>query len=323
MAITPSQWIWHNGDFVPWQQATVHVLAHGLHYGSSVFEGIRAYPTPKGLAIFRLHEHIERLEESARIYRMQLPFPVAEIEQACRDIVRCNRLFKGAYLRPVVYRGFGEFSLAPTGATPIEMSIAAIEWGAYLGAESLEQGIDACVSSWQRHAPNTVPTMAKAGGNYLNSQLISMEAQRNGYAEGIAVGSDGMLSEGAGENLFVVRKGVLYTPPVGAAILSGITRDTVITLAKALGFEVREQNLPREILYVADEIFMTGTACEIAPVRSIDRLPVGDGKRGPITKQLQEAFFGLFNGRTADTWGWLDRIAPEAEVEADLHAVYA
>ena len=323
MSFNASQWIWHNGEFVPWQNATVHVLAHGLHYGSTVFEGIRAYDTPRGSAIFRLREHIARLYDSARIYRMQLRYSPAQIEQACRDLIRNNRLFKGAYLRPIVYRGMSGFSLAPQPDAPIEVAIAAVEMGAYLGSESLEQGVDACVSSWQRIAPNTMPTLAKAGGNYLSSQLISMEAQRHGYAEGIAVGTDGMLSEGGGENLFLVRKGTLYTPPVGAAILAGITRDSIITLARDIGLEVREQALPREALYLAVEAFVTGTACEVTPIRSIDGLAIGAGHRGPVTRQLQEAFFGLFNGRTRDVHGWLDKIEPEVETECDVHAAYA
>ena len=323
MSFNASQWIWHNGEFVPWQNATVHVLAHGLHYGSTVFEGIRAYDTPRGSAIFRLREHIARLDDSARIYRLQVRFTPAQVEQACRDLIRSNRLFKGAYLRPIIYRGMSGFSLAPRPDAPIEIAIAAVEMGAYLGAESLEQGVDACVSSWQRIAPNTMPTLAKAGGNYLSSQLISMEAQRHGYAEGIAVGTDGMLSEGGGENLFLVRKGALYTPPVGAAILAGITRDSIITLARDIGLEVREQPLPREALYLADEAFFTGTACEVTPIRSIDGLAIGAGHRGPVTRQLQEAFFGLFNGRTRDVHGWLDKIEPEVETECDVHAAYA
>ncbi|MBL8272164.1 MAG: branched-chain amino acid transaminase [Xanthomonadales bacterium] len=323
MGFNAAQWIWQNGEFVPWQNATVHVLSHGLHYGSSVFEGIRAYDTPRGSAIFRLREHIARLYDSARIYRMQLKYTPAQVEQACRDLIRNNRLFKGAYLRPIVYRGMSGFSLAPKPDAPIEIAIAAVEMGAYLGSESLEQGVDACVSSWQRIAPNTMPTLAKAGGNYLSSQLISMEAQRHGYAEGIAVGTDGMLSEGGGENLFLVRKGALYTPPVGAAILAGITRDSIITLARDIGLEVREQSLPREALYLADEAFFTGTACEVTPIRSIDGLAIGAGQRGPVTRQMQEAFFGLFNGRTRDVHGWLDRIEPEVETECAVHAAYA
>lgn len=323
MAIKPSRLIWHNGQFVPWHEATVHVLTHALHYGSSVFEGIRAYETPRGLAIFRLRDHVERLFDSAKIHRMRVRATPAQVEQACRDVLRVNRLFRGAYLRPLVYRGFGEFALAPSDDLPIEIAVAAVEMGAYLGAESLERGVDACISSWQRPSPNTFPAMAKAGGNYLNSQLVSMEAARNGFSEGIALGHDGMLSEGGGENVFLVRRNVLYTPPVGASILAGITRDTVITLARDLGYKVHEQSLPREALYVADEAFFTGTACEITPIRSVDRMPLGDGARGPVTAKLQEAFFGLFNGRTRDTYGWLDLVAPEVELETDVHAAYA
>jgi branched-chain amino acid aminotransferase len=323
MSINASNWIWHNGDFVPWHEARVHVLSHALHYGSSVFEGIRSYQTPKGSAIFRLRDHVDRLFDSAKIYRMQPRWTHAQVEQACRDVVRTNRLFRGAYVRPVIYRGYGELGVAPGPGVPIEMAIAAMEWGAYLGAESLEQGVDVCVSSWQRPAPNTIPALAKAGGNYLNSQLVSSEARRHGYVEGIAVGTDGLISEGGGENVFLVRKGVLHTPPAGASILAGITRDSVLTLARDIGLEVREQALPREMLYLADEAFFTGTACEITPIRAVDGITLGEGKRGPITLQLQEAFFGLFNGRTRDVHGWLDRIPSEAETEADVHAAYA
>jgi branched-chain amino acid aminotransferase len=323
MAIKPTRLIWHNGQFVPWHEATVHVMTHALHYGSSVFEGIRAYETPNGLAIFRLRDHIERLFDSARIHRMRPRATAPQVEQACRDVLRVNRLFRGAYLRPVIYRGFGEFALAPSDNLPIEMAIAATEMGAYLGSEALEKGVDACISSWQRPASNTFPTMAKAGGNYLNSQLVSMEAARNGFAEGIALGQDGMLSEGGGENVFLVRKNVLFTPPVGASILAGITRDTVITLAREMGMTVHEQSLPREALYLAEEAFFTGTACEITPIRSVDRMSLGDGARGPVTKRLLDAFFGLFSGRTRDTHDWLDLVAPEVETEADVHAAYA
>lgn len=299
--------IWFNGRLVPWQDATVHVMAHGLHYGSSVFEGIRCYATPKGPAIFRLEEHIERLYHSAAIYRMAIPYSPAELAEACKDAVRANGL-EAAYLRPVVFRGFSGFGLATATSAPIEVAVAAIEFGAYLGEDGLKNGIDACVSSWSRAAPNTFPAMAKAGGNYLNSQLIAMEARRLGFGEGIALSHDGLLSEGSGENLFVVRKGVLYTPPAAASILVGITRDTVFALAADLGLRVVEQAMPREILYVADEVFMTGTAAEITPVRSVDGIVIGSGSRGPITASLQERFFGLFDGRTEDRWGWLDPV---------------
>ena len=308
MPIRESKYIWFNGEMVPWEKATVHVMTHALHYGSSVFEGIRAYETPQGAAIFRLREHIRRLFDSCRIYRMDPPFTPDQVFEACRAEVRENGL-KNAYIRPLVRRGYGEMGLNPL-RSPVEVMVAAMEWGAYLGAEGLEHGVDVHVSSWQRFAPNTLPAMAKAGGNYLSSQLIVMEAARNGYAEGIALDVHGWLSEGSGENLFLIRDGIIYTPPVTAALLPGITRDAVITLAQQLGYEVREQNLPREMLYLADELFFTGTAAEVTPIRSVDKLPVGSGKRGPITTAIQKAFFGLFSGETEDRWGWL---TPAAE----------
>jgi branched-chain amino acid aminotransferase len=307
-----SKFIWFNGDLIPWQDANVHVMSHALHYGSSVFEGIRCYATPAGPAIFRLADHVERLYASAAIYRIEIPFAPEEIAQACRDAVRANGL-GAAYLRPLVLRGVGGIGVCPAADSPVEVMVAAMELGAYLGEEGLKHGIDACVSSWNRAAPNTFPSAAKAGGNYLNSQLIAMEARRNGYAEGIALSPDGLLSEGSGENLFIVRKGVLYTPPAAASILVGITRDTIFTLAGELGLKVVEQALPRDLLYLADEVFLTGTAAEITPVRSIDRAPVGRGTRGPVTAALQEKFFGLFDGRTEDKWAWLDPVgAPTA-----------
>jgi branched-chain amino acid aminotransferase len=308
MPIRESKYIWFNGEMVPWEKATVHVMTHALHYGSSVFEGVRAYETPQGAAIFRLREHIRRLFDSCRIYRMDPPFTPDQVFEACRAVVRENGL-KNAYIRPLVWRGYGEMGLNPL-RSPVEVMVAAMEWGAYLGAEGLEHGVDVHVSSWQRVAPNTLPAMAKAGGNYLSSQLIVMEAARNGYAEGIALDVHGWLSEGSGENLFLIRDGVIYTPPVTAALLPGITRDAVITLAQQLGYQVREQNLPREMLYLADELFFTGTAAEVTPIRSVDKLPVGSGKRGPITTAIQKAFFGLFSGETEDRWGWL---TPAAE----------
>lgn len=310
--------IWFNGRMVPWRDATVHVMAHGLHYGSSVFEGIRCYATAKGPAIFRLADHIERLYQSAAIHRMVIPYTRAELTEACREAVRGNAL-ASAYLRPVVFRGFSGFGLAAADTAPIEVAVAAVEFGAYLGEEGMENGIDACVSSWSRAAPNTFPAMAKAGGNYLNSQLIAMEARRLGFDEGIALSHDGLLSEGSGENLFVVRNGVVYTPPAAASILVGITRDTVFTLAAELGLRVVEQAMPREMLYVVDEVFMTGTAAEITPVRSVDGIVVGSGGRGPVTAALQRRFFGLFDGRTEDRHGWLDPVhasAPNAAAAA-------
>lgn len=307
MPIRESQYIWFNGEMVPWEKATVHVMTHALHYGSSVFEGIRSYATPHGAAVFRLREHIRRLFDSCRIYRMEPPFTPDQIFDACRAVVRENGL-TNAYIRPLIWRGYGEMGLNPL-RSPVEVMVAAMEWGAYLGAEGLENGVDVHVSSWQRVAPNTLPAMAKAGGNYLSSQLIVMEAARNGYAEGIALDVHGWLSEGSGENLFLIRDGIIYTPPVTAALLPGITRDAVITLARQLGYEVREQNLPREMLYLADELFFTGTAAEVTPIRSVDKLTIGAGKRGPITTAIQKAFFGLFSGETEDRWGWLTLVA--------------
>ena len=306
MPITPTKYIWFNGELVPWEKATVHVMTHALHYGSSVFEGIRCYSTPKGPAVFRLAPHTRRLFDSAKIYRMELPYSQEQISDACKTVVRENEL-KSAYLRPLAWRGYGEIGVFPL-KNPVEVMVAAIEWGAYLGAESLENGVDVAVSSWTRVAPNTLPAMAKAGGNYLSSQLIVMEAQRHGYAEGIALDVNGNLSEGSGENLFVIRDGIIFTPPFTAALLPGITRDTIITLAGDLGYEVREQNLPREALYLADELFFTGTAAEVTPVRSVDGTTIGAGKRGPITTVIQQAFFGLFNGETEDRWGWLEYV---------------
>jgi branched-chain amino acid aminotransferase len=306
MPITAAKHIWFNGKLVPWEQATVHVLAHALHYGSTVFEGERAYPTPNGPVIFRLRDHTRRLFDSAKIYRIEIPYTPEQISAACKQVIVANGLNSGAYLRPFAFRGYGEIGVAPKIAPPVETAIAAFEWGAYLGAEGLENGIDVCVSSWQRLAPNTIPAMGKAAGNYLSSQLISMEAKRLGFAEGIGLSTDGTVSEGAGENLFLIRDGVIYTPALASSILQGITRDTVVTLAREHGFEVREQAIPRELLYLADEIFLTGTAAEITPVRSVDRITIGSGKRGPITEALQSAFFGLFNGKTPDKWGWLE-----------------
>ena len=286
----------------------MHVLSHALHYGSSVFEGIRLYNTPVGPKIFRLTDHIERLYNSAKIYRMQIPFSGSELVNACKQIIRENKLENGAYIRPIAFRGYGEIGLAPKDDHQIDVSIAAWEWGTYLGEDALKNGVEVCVSSWQRVAPNTIPTMAKAGGNYLSSTLISTEAKRLGFDEGIALSTDGKVSEGAGENLFMVKNDILFTPPASAGILTGITRNTVIELSKNLGLTIKEEEINRESLYLADEMFFTGTAAEITPIRSIDRIDVGDGKRGPITKKLQERFFGLFNGNTEDSNNWLESI---------------
>jgi branched-chain amino acid aminotransferase len=308
MPIPATGHIWFNGKLVPWEKATVHVLAHALHYGSSVFEGVRAYATPKGVAIFRLSDHTRRLFDSAKIYRIQIPFLPAQIDAACRETVAVNGLSNGAYIRPVAFRGYGEIGVAPKIEPPIEVAIAAWEWGKYLGHESEAEGVDVCVSSWQRVAPNTLPAMAKASGNYLSSQLISLEAKRLGFAEGIGLATDGTVSEGAGENLFLVKDGVLLTPALAHSVLGGITRNTVMKLAAELKIEVRECAVPREMLYLADELFFTGTAAEVTPIRSVDRIAVGSGRRGPITERIQQAFFGLFDGRTEDQWGWLDYV---------------
>jgi branched-chain amino acid aminotransferase len=315
MPIPATQFIWFNGKLVPWEKATVHVLSHALHYGSSVFEGVRAYETPKGVAIFRLRDHTQRLFDSAKIYRINLPFSVEQINEACRQVIAANNLAKGAYIRPVAFKGYGEIGVTPRHEPPTEVAIAAWEWGKYLGADAEEHGVDACISSWQRVAPNTIPALAKAGGNYLSSQLIGGEARRLGFAEGIGLSSDGTLSEGSGENLFLVKDGVLLTPGLSHSVLGGLTRDAVMRLARERGLEVREAALPRELLYIADEAFFTGTAVEITPIRSVDRLPIGNGKRGPVTETLQNAFFGLFSGKTPDKWGWLDYVdmsAPRA-----------
>jgi branched-chain amino acid aminotransferase len=297
--------IWHNGEIKRWQDATVHVMAHGLHYGSSVFEGIRSYETPNGAKIFRLNDHNKRLLASAKIYDMPVPYTVEQINQACRDVIAANKLSK-AYLRPIAYRDLGGFGLSAD--CPTSVAVAAWEMGPYLGAGVLEAGIDACVSSWQRFAPNTIPAGAKAGGNYLSGQLIAREARRLGFGEGIALASTGLLSEGAGENLFLIFNGALHTTPVSAALLNGITRNSIITLARDHGIEVIERDIPREYLYLCDELFMCGTAAEITPIRSVDGKPVGTGKPGPVTHRIQELFFGLFSGKTADKYGWLEAV---------------
>jgi branched-chain amino acid aminotransferase len=306
MPMQTTKYIWFNGELVEWQRATVHVMAHALHYGSSVFEGIRAYATLRGSAIFRLQPHLERLLDSARIYRMPLAYDAKQLTKACHEVLRANEL-ESAYLRPIAFRGFGVLGVHPKD-TPVEVAIAAVPWGKYLGEDVMERGVDVCVSSWTRPAPNTLPAMAKAGGNYLSSQLVVIEAQHNGYSEGIALDNTGNLSEGSGENLFVIRNGIISTPPLSASLLPGITRDTAITLARDLGYEVREQVIPREALYVADELFFTGTAAEISPIRSVDGITVKAGGRGPITERIQSAFFGLFNGETEDRYGWLEYV---------------
>jgi branched-chain amino acid aminotransferase len=308
MPIAATPYIWFNGKLVAWEKATVHVLSHALHYGSSVFEGLRAYETPRGVAIFRLRDHTRRLMNSAKIYRIQIPFSEDQVNDACRQVIAVNSLSHGAYIRPVAFRGYGEIGVAPKIDPPVDVAVAAWEWGKYLGHESAESGVDVCISSWQRVAPNTLPALAKAGGNYLSSQLISQEAKRLGFAEGIGLAPDGTVSEGAGENIFIVKDGALLTPDLSHSVLGGLTRHTVMTLARQQGLEVRETSVPRELLYLADELFFTGTAVEITPIRSVDRIPVGAGHRGPITEALQRAFFGLFSGATNDQWGWLDYV---------------
>ena len=302
--IQATEKIWHNGKFIAWDDAKVHVLSHTLHYGSSVFEGIRCYSTAEGPAIFRAPEHIRRLEDSARVYRMEnLGFGRDELIDAMTELVRINRM-DSCYIRPIAFRGYGEMGVLPIHH-PIVVYIACWEWGKYLGAEALAEGVDVCVSSWTRLAPNTLPAMAKASANYMNSQLIKMEAVVNGYAEGIALDTAGYVSEGSGENIFLVRDGKIYTPPLGTSALPGITRDTVLTLAGDLGMEVMEQAIPREMLYLADELFFTGTAAEITPLRSVDRIKVGSGRRGPVTERLQREFFAILRGEMPDRYGWL------------------
>ncbi|MFT6732518.1 MAG: branched-chain amino acid aminotransferase [Polaribacter sp.] len=307
MAKVESDLIWSNGKFIPWKDATVHVMSHALHYGSSVFEGIRAYDTHKGTCIFRLEEHIDRLFDSAKIYRMKIPFNKAEVVEACKKAVKKNGL-KSAYLRPLIFIGEVGMGLRPPEDAVCDIIIAAFPWGAYLGEDAVEKGVDVGVSSWNRLAQNTMPTAAKAGGNYLSSQLISCEAARHGYAEGIALDTNNYVSEGAGQNVFLVRKNVIYTPPGSASILQGLTRDAVMCLAKDCGYQVKEEVIGRDALYLADEIFMTGTATEVVPVKSVDGIEVGEGSRGPVTKKIQDLFFGLFDGTTEDKYAWLEQI---------------
>jgi len=307
MAIKPSQYIWSQGRLIPWEEATVHVLTHAIHYGSSIFEGIRAYATDNGPTFFRLEDHIRRMFESARIHRMDTPFTPEELTRACHQVVSANNL-ESAYIRPIIFYGYDSLGVVPQPDS-LQAVIAAFEWGAYLGEEALANGVDVGVCSWQRPAPNTFPTMAKAGGNYLASSLMSQEAKRNGFKEAIALDSRGYLSEGPGENLFLVRDNVIYTPSIVNAILMGITRDSVMQIARRLGYEVREQVLPREFLYVADELFFTGTAAEVTPIRSVDHMMVGDGKRGPVAEAIQKAFFDLVTGKSTDFDNWLEPVA--------------
>jgi branched-chain amino acid aminotransferase len=307
--ITATDWIWHDGEFVPWADAQVHVLCHSLQFGSSAFEGIRAYSTPRGPAIFRLEDHLQRLVNSCKIYRMELNYTVDELVAASCELVDRNGL-DSCYVRPMVIRGYGAGGMVPFDS-PIEVYIPCWPWGPYLGAEGLEHGIDACVSSWNRMAPNTAPAMAKIAGNYIGSQLIKMEAMANGYTEAIALGPDGLISESSGQNVFLVHKGVLYTPELNGTLLAGITRDTILTLARDAGITVSERVLAREMLYTSDEVFMTGTAAEVTPVRSIDKIAIGNGKPGPITMQLQKMYLETARGALEDPHGWLTYVRAE------------
>jgi branched-chain amino acid aminotransferase len=295
--------IWFNGKMVRWHEATVHVMSHVIHYGSSVFEGFRCYNTLAGPAIFRLKDHIDRLFDSAKIYRIDMPFTRAEMMQACIAVVRLNKL-KECYLRPVAFRGYHSLGVDPR-LCPTQVAIAALMWGKYLGPDALKNGVDVRVASWNRMRPNTFPSMAKAASNYMPSQLVKLEARADHYVEGIMLDAQGYVSEGSGENIFLVYRGKIYTPPFSSSILPGITRDCVIALAKDFGYEAIETLVPREMLYVADEVFFTGSAAEITPIRSIDRIAIGNGKRGPVTERLQEKFFALIEGRDEDSYGWL------------------
>ncbi len=307
--LNPTEWIWRDGEFVAWKDANVHVLAHSMQFGSSAFEGIRCYSTPGGPAIFRLEDHLQRMINSCRIYRMDVSYTVDELVAATCETVEKNGL-DSCYIRPMVIRGYGAAGMVPFDS-PIEVFIPCWPWGAYLGDHAMENGADACVSSWHRMAPNTTPSMAKIAGNYLGGQLIKMEALANGYDEAIALGPEGMISEGSGQNVFVVQRGVVFTTPANGTLLPGITRDSIITLARAAGLEVREQPLQRELLYIADEIFLTGTASEVTPVRSVDKLKVGAGRAGEVTKLMQRTFLDLVHGRTEDSYGWLTHVRAE------------
>ena len=305
--LTPTEKIWHNGRFIPWEDATIHVLSHVVSYGTSVFEGIRCYSTPSGPAVFRMHEHLRRMIDSARIYRMEnIGYSRSQLAEATLELVRVNQM-DSCYIRPIVMRGYGEMGVNPL-KNPIDVYLACWRWGKYLGEEALAEGVDVCVSSWNRIAPNTLPALAKAGANYMNSQLIKMEALANGYSEGIALDSNGYVSEGSGENIFVVRDGRIYTPPLGASVLPGITRDAVLQLARELDIPVLETIIPREMLYIADEVFFSGTAAEITPIRSVDRIQVGQGRRGPVAEKLQKEFFAIVNGDKPDRHKWLSPV---------------
>ncbi len=312
MLLTKTEWIWMNGEFVKWDDAKIHVMSHVVSYGSSVFEGMRIYKTVNGPAAFRLSDHTERLFNSAKVYRMPIRHSAEEIDNAILELAARNGVEEG-YVRPIAYRGYGTLGVDPATA-PVDVAIACYPWGRYLGEDAIEKGVSVCFSSWNRMAPNTIPAMAKAGGNYLNSALIKMEAKSHGYAEGIALDVYGHVSEGSGENIFMVRKGTLITPTFTSSILPGITRNTVIRLADDMGIKVIEQNIPREAMYFADEVFFTGSAAEITPIAEIDHIKIGEGHRGPVTKQIQEAFFDLVLGKAPDKFGWLTPIPKPSKV---------
>jgi branched-chain amino acid aminotransferase len=309
--IEEAEWIWRDGEFVRWRDATVHILSLAVQFGSSIFEGIRCYATPDGPAIFRLPEHLRRLQDSCKVYRIDLPYDAAQLTRASIETIRKNDL-DACYVRPMVLRGYGAAGMYPEGSG-IETYICCWPWGTYLGDGALERGVDVCVSSWQRPEPNTYPSLAKAAGHYNNAQLIKMEAVANGYVEAIALGPGGLVSEGSGQNLFLVRDGVLITPPLDGTSLAGITRDAILSLARDLGIDIREQPVPRESLYTADELFFTGTAAEVTPIRSVDRIQVGEGRMGPVTRALQKRFLDTVTGKVDDVHGWLTQVSPQVE----------
>ncbi len=316
MSLPKTEKIWHNGKFIPWDSAQLHVLSHVVHYGSGVFEGIRCYDSVQGPAIFRLREHMQRLANSAHIYRMDVSFSVDDLCQTALELVQTNKM-SACYIRPIVLRGYGDVGVDPRNC-PIEIYMACWEWGKYLGEEGIKNGVDICVSSWNRPAPNTLPQMAKAVANYMSSQLIRMEAKINGYAEAIALDVNGYVSEGSGENAFLVVKGTVITPPFANSALPGITRDSIMRLCRDLNIPVAEQVIPREMLYVSDEVFLCGTAAEITPIRSIDRIKVGAGARGPITKRLQDEFFAITSGKKPDRHGWLSLVNVPSSVPSGV-----